>query len=608
LDAAGNLYGTTYQGGTGKLGVVYRVSPSGHETVLHTFTGTPDGANPYAGLIADSSGNLYGTTYLGGSDSKGTVYKLSTSGRLTILYSFGTQEGGDGTPYSGVVRDPAGNLYGTTGQPSGTIYKLSVAGVYSTLFQFGGYGNPTEPKWGVTLDSTGNLYGATETGGGANAGVVYELEASGTLRGLYQFPGQSSGEVPGFPSAGVILDSQGNIYGTTPYGGVEGMIYKLDRAGQETTLYSFEGAPGGTKPVAGVALDSAGNLYGATQLGGAANWGAVYKLDSASHETPLYSFTGGADGAFPESSPVLDSQGNVYGTTLKGGSAYGTSGLGVVYKIGASGQETVLHTFTGGGDGEYPSAVVFDPAGNLYGAAGGGKLGGADGAGVIYRLSPDGQQTIVYTFTGGADGSGPVDVVLDSVGNIYGSTYGGGTAGFGVIYRVDPAGHETVLYSFPGGPDGAFPAGALARDSEGDLYGTTSVGGGVSEEAGYGVVFELDAAGTYTALYRFTGGADGGNPFAGVARDAAGNLYGTTVYGGLMGCGLSCGVVFKVTPPSGETVLYSFTGSVDGGNPSYGVLADSAGNLYGTTTWGGKGGFSNEMFSGGGVVFRIEPR
>ena len=341
LDTAGNLYGTTYQGGSANLGVVYKVSAAGRETVLHNFAGTPDGANPYAGVISDASGNLYGTTHGGGGNDTGAVYKLMPSGQMTVLHSFPTENGGGAAPYSGVVRDSAGNLYGTT-SPAGAVYKLGPKGSYKLLHEFGGAGvDPTQPRWGVVLDPAGNLYGATETGGNADVGVVYKLDAAGGFKVLYQFPGRAFDGYPGFPNASVIVDPGGNIYGTTPYGGTEGMIYKVGSAGGETTLYNFEGAPGGTKPVAGVTLDSAGNLYGATQLGGAANWGVVYKVDSVGHETALYSFSGKTDGAFPESSPVLGPAGNVYGTALKGGSASGIAGFGVVYKIDTAGRYTV---------------------------------------------------------------------------------------------------------------------------------------------------------------------------------------------------------------------------------------------------------------------------
>jgi uncharacterized repeat protein (TIGR03803 family) len=406
LDKAGNLYGTTYQGGSVNMGVVYRVSAAGKETVLHNFTGTPDGANPYAGVTSDASGNLYGTTYGGGINDTGAVYKLAPSGQMSVLHSFPTENGGGAAPYSGVVRDSAGNLYGTT---SGAVYKLGPAGTYRLLHEFGGAGvDPTEPRWGVVLDSAGDLYGTTEHGGMAGLGVVYKLDTRGGFKVLYQFPGgQASGAYANFPNAVVVLDSEGNIYGTSPHGGVEGMIYEVGSAGGGTMLYNFEGAPGGTEPVAGVVRGSAGTFYGNTVNGGPLSAGVVYKVDSAGHETALYSFTGGADGAYPQSNLVLGSSGNLYGTTYDGGSASGTAGFGVVYKIDPAGSETVLHTFTGAADGGHPGNVVLDSAGNLYGAAGGGTEGGVEGAGVVYRLSPVGQQTVLYTFTGGADGGIP---------------------------------------------------------------------------------------------------------------------------------------------------------------------------------------------------------
>jgi uncharacterized repeat protein (TIGR03803 family) len=177
-----------------------------------------------------------------------------------------------------------------------------------------------------------------------------------------------------------------------------------------------------------------------------------------------------------------------------------------------------------------------------------------------------------------------------------------------VVYEVDSSGQESVLYSFPGGPGGALGGSSLYRDREGDLYGTTIAGGGASYEAGGGVVFELDTEGNYTVLYRFTGGAGGGGPFAGVIRDSAGNLYGTASTGGTTDCTVGgCGVVYKLSPSGEETVLHTFTGGADGDTPYSGLVADAVGNLYGTTTWGGKGGFSGAMFSGGGVVYKIEP-
>jgi uncharacterized repeat protein (TIGR03803 family) len=383
------------------------------------------------------------------------------------------------------------------------------------------------------------------------------------------------------------------------------MVYKLDTAGQETTLYSFSGAPGGTEPWAGVTPGPAGDLYGTTVRGGAADAGVVYKLDAGGHETALYSFTGGADGAFPESGVVLDPEGDAYGATVEGGAAAGAAGFGVVFKVSTSGQETVLHTFTDGADGGFPEGVIIDSAGNLYGTT---FEGGAAGYGVVFKLDTTGTYTLLYGFSGGTDGGSPgAGVIRDSEGNLYGTTVSGGAAGLGVIFKVDTGGHETVLYSFPGGPDGATPFAGLVSDSAGNLYGTTVDGGGTLGEAGSGVVYELSSAGTYSVLYRFSGGADGGGPFAGVIRDSAGNLYGTTSAGGAPGCDAGCGVVYKVSPAGQETVLYSFTGGSNGATPYAGLASGSAGGLYGTTGWGGKGGSGGAMSSGAGVVYEIRP-
>ena len=249
----------------------------------------------------------------------------------------------------------------------------------------------------------------------------------------------------------------------------------------------------------------------------------------------LYSFSGGADGGNPVAGVIRDSAGNLYGTTLNGGAAY----VGVVYKVDTSGHETVLYTFTGGADGSHPYAgVMRDSSGSLYGTT---AWGGVANQGVVYKLSATGRQTVLYGFTGGPDGGWPyAGVILDSAGNLYGTTTYGGAAGNGVVYTIDTSGHETVLYSFAGGTDGFFPYAGVIRDSAGNFYGTTADGGPTNE----GIVYKLDATGHETVMYGFASGADGGNPHGGVIRDSAGNLYGTTCNGGTE----SSGVVFKITP------------------------------------------------------------
>jgi uncharacterized repeat protein (TIGR03803 family) len=586
-DPAGNLYGTTSVGGAADFGVVYKLNKAGQYTVLYSFTGGYDGANPQAGVIRDSAGNLYGTTQAKGAYAYGIVYELSTAGQLTVLYNFT-----DGRyPISGVIRDAAGNLYGTTpsggnsSPPCGTVYKLDTTGQETVLHNFSGYQDGGDPQSGLIADSTGNLYGTATTGGTFNAGVVYMLDPAGLQTVLYSFTGGADG---GQPIAGVIRDSAGNLYGTAYSGGTwnAGVLYKLDPAGQQTVLYSFAGGPDGLYPEAGVIADEDGTLYGTTHYGGSADaGGVVYKLAANGDYTVLYRFPGTADGSFARAGLIGDLAGNLYGTSSGGGSAE----QGAVYKLDAAGKEMVLHSFApydGGGAGPY-GGVIRDSAGNLYGTAMGGGTGG-----VVYMLDTANNYTVLYNFKGGTDGSSPESgVIRDPAGNLYGTTVYGGTANEGVVYRVDPAGQETVLYSFTGGADGGRPYAGVIRDSAGNLYGT-NYGGFTS---GYGVVYKLDTAGNLTVLHSFTGGTDGGFPYAGVIRDSAGNLYGTTFAGGSTA---NAGVVYKLDPTGRQTVLYTFTGGSDGGWPWAGVIRDSAGNLYGTTYWGGP--------AGAGVVYKLD--
>jgi uncharacterized repeat protein (TIGR03803 family) len=353
-------------------------------------------------------------------------------------------------------------------------------------FSWSDGGRPLAP---VIRDADGNLYGTTEFGGdtgcdyGDGCGVVYKLDTYGNLTVLYAFTGASDGVGP---LSGLVRDAAGNLYGTTQGGGTSGLgnVYKIDTSGNFTVLYSFAGADG-AQPYGGVTHDSAGNLYGSAEFGGASGQGVVFKIDTLGNESVMYSFKGndlhhGTKGSQPLSGVIRDSAGNLYGTTYYGGAAdYGT-----VYKLSASGRITVLHSFVYT-DGHSPSAgVVRDSAGNLYGTA----PGGANDAGVLYKIDTSGNFTVLHAFTGGADGGGPSAVILDSASHLYGTASFGGGSGFGLVYEVDTSGNNlTVLYNFTGGADGSEPEAALLRDKAGELYGTTHNGGA----NGDGVVFEL---------------------------------------------------------------------------------------------------------------------
>jgi uncharacterized repeat protein (TIGR03803 family) len=364
-------------------------------------------------------------------------------------------------------------------------------------------------------------------------------------------------------------------------------------------LYSFSGGTDGHQPQAGgLVSDAAGNLYGTTYLGGAYGQGVLFKLDATGRETVLHAFTGGSDGQNPDANLIRDAEGNLYSTAFGG-----MYGWGVVFKIDSSGKETVLYSFTGGTDGGTPfGGLIRDQAGNLYGTTlSGGSFVCArqSGCGTVFKLTQTGQETVLYSFQGGPDGQGPLGVVAGTAGNLYGTTEEGGGSSFclygcGTVFKLDRSGVETVLYSFTGQGDGLFPLAGLVGDPAGNLYGTTYLGGA----DGYGVVFKIDGTGNEMVLHNFTGGADGATPAASLLRDGAGNLYGTTISGGDLTCNLlGCGVVFRLDPGGVETVLHSFAGGADGVAADASLAHDSAGNLYGTTEFGG--------VANAGTVFEI---
>ena len=309
----------------------------------------------------------------------------------------------------------------------------------------------------------------------------------------------------------------------------------------------------------------------------------------------VYSF--GSSGYYPQDGMVKDSAGNLYGITGEGGntSCFNGAGCGTVFKLAPDGTETVLYAFAGGNDGESPiGSVVLDKTGNVYGTTNGG---GPSDWGTVFKVAPDGTETVLYTFTGGADGGAPWSgLILGKKGVLYGTTTSGGAYGYGVVFEIEADGTEKVLYAFTGGNDGAVPWAGLIRDKAGNLYGTTLVGGASSD----GTIFKVAPDGTETVLHSFAGGNDGANPEAGLTEDSSGNFYGTAHAGGAS----NAGTVFELTPDGTETTLYSFTGGSDGAYPFVGSLfRDKLGNLYGTTPYGGNG----EQGAGKGVVFKVAP-
>ncbi|HEX4080762.1 MAG TPA: choice-of-anchor tandem repeat GloVer-containing protein [Rhizomicrobium sp.] len=370
-----------------------------------------------------------------------------------------------------------------------------------------------------------------------------------TFSVLYTFTGGDDGASP---LAGLIADKQGNLYGTTWKGGADdaGTVFELAPNGAESVLLTFDITNGYEPYLGNLTADKAGNFFGTTVKGGN-DYGIVYELAPDGIETVLYKFTGGSDAGSPFYDLVQDKKGNLYGTTEDGGA----NGDGTVFKVSPDGIETVLYSFcsqAGCTDGSMPwSQLIIDKSGNLYGTT---WLGGttyscgyeASGCGTLFKLAPDGTETVLHTFAGGAtDGCYPLaGVIADKSGTFYGTAEECGTGGDGTVFKVAPDGTETILHGFSGGSDGAWPWAALVEDSDGNLYGTTTIDGNSSANCyggSCGTVFEIAPNGTETILHTFTGGSDGGNSYAALRLKGAW-LYGTAENGGADGYG----TVFKV--------------------------------------------------------------
>jgi uncharacterized repeat protein (TIGR03803 family) len=385
-----------------------RAKDAPSERVAYNFV-PATGYGP-TGVIRDSAGNLYVANDNGGSNQSctngcGNILKVNPSGQGTELYAFpsGTENGGPAP--TGLIMDAEGNLYGATafGGPTaiGSIFKLTSSGVESTLYSFPNTTRGRYPSGNLAMDLARNLYGVTSEGGiscaAPGCGVIYEVSPSGSQKVLYEFTGGANG---GAPFYGPLRDSAGNLYGTTPGGGDLscslnlgegcGTVWKLDTAGNFSVLYSFTGTTDGAVPYAGLVMDFSGNLYGDASGGGDLSCsppfgcGTVFEINSSGNFSVLHTFSGGAaDGQFPYTTLLRDSAGNLYGTTEEGGdqscSLFGSTGCGVVFKLTASGTETIQHAFTGGTtDGAIPQyyPLVSDGNGNLYGttqSGGGGQ-------------------------------------------------------------------------------------------------------------------------------------------------------------------------------------------------------------------------------------------
>ena len=368
---------------------------------------------------------------------------------------------------------------------------------------------------------------------------------------LYSFIGGSADG--GYPVAG-LLNVAGTLYGTTAGDGAHGVgtVFAITPSGKETALYSFgTNSEDGANPVAGL-INVNGTLYGTTENGGSNGDGTVFSVTPSGAETVLYSFGASSEDGTSPFAGLVDVDGTLYGTTVAGGAhcRSGSSGCGTAFAITTSGKETVLHSFGGSGDGDYPVASLINVKGTLYGTtlSGPHKFCGNAGCGTVFSITTSGKESVLHKFGSSGDGEIPLAGLINANGILYGTTDNGGTKGHGTVFAVTMSGKESVLYSFgTGSEDGAYPAAGLIN-VKGTLYGTTEYGAvRCTSKGGCGTVFSITTSGTETVLHRFKGHSrgrrDGAHPEAGLIN-VNGTLYGTTSIGGVNGYG----TVFSLSP------------------------------------------------------------
>ena len=669
MDAAGDLFGTTVSGGADGDGTVFEVpyingSYASTPTLLASFNGT-DGQKPEAVLIADAAGDLFGTTVSGGENGDGTVFEITKTGGSyastpTVLASFSSLNGS----FAGLLADAAGDLFGTTenggANGDGSVFELTDTGFRLTppqppVLSNGGNSVTYTPAGaavaidgglGVSDTSSATLAGATVSiGAGFLAGDTLNCTNPGGLAvsynsatGVLTLTGsasvaayQAALESVTFSSTLVDPSNSGaDPSRTVSWSVTDGALssntitstvdVRTPQVPTLITLVSFNGTDG-QDPEAGVIADAAGNLLGTTYLGGPNGQGTVFeivKTDSSYASTPttlLY----GAFGKLLSAGLIANAAGDFFGTTSSGGTNDDGTAFAFTVTPDLTADETTLVSFNQANinstEGINPDAgLILDAFGNLFGTTVGG---GANNDGTVYELPfVNGSYAVTPTTLvsfNGADGSNPqADLIADAAGDLFGTTPQGGTNGGGTVFEIAKTGGSyastpTILASFTP-TNGPGVAAGLIMDAAADLFGTTYAGG----VNGYGSVFEIAKTGngyanTPTTLASFNG-TDGATPEAGLIIDSAGDLFGTTSGGG----NFSEGTVFEIAKTGGSyagtpTTLVSFNvGNGDGGYPAAALFADAAGNLFGTTEQGGAN-FDGTVFEVTGSGFLAAP-
>lgn len=568
-DTDGNFYGMTSSGGTNNYGTIFKMTPAGEITILRQLVYATDGGYPYGELIKGADGYLYGLTAAGGTNTYGTIFKISTSGDFTVIRHLAYADGAN--PHGHLTLASDGNFYGITysggSTGAGAIFKLTPGGAFSVIHSMVKATEGANSYASLTEGGDGNLYGTCYGGGQYGFGTIFKVTKAGVLTVLRHLYSTTDGT---YPQSDLLKAKDGFLYGTCygggPYGG--GTIFKVSNKGAYTVLKNLSVGADGGYPYGGIMQYNDTSFYGITRSGGPKSGGTIYRLTTTGKYTIIHALDYNNEGSSSSSVPAKGNDGNLYAMA----SAGGLLNYGIIFKTTTAGDFTILNTFNGSVQGNSPYGSFIKGKDSAYYCM--ANAGGAYGHGSIVKIC-GGTATVFHSFNKATEGGFPKgSLLLASDGNFYGMTSTGGTKAYGTIFKITSAGVFTVIHDFITSTEGGSPAGSLIQARDGFLYGMTT-GGGAGNA---GTIFKLKTSGSnFTVVKSFVFATDGGSPQGSLLQANDSNFYGMTS---------NSGRIFKLTPTGVYTNLHTFNSSYEGYNPMGSLIQGKDGYLYGTCSDG----------------------
>jgi len=545
----GNLYGSCSNGGEFGFGSIWKYSDSSL-SILYNFQGGDPGAYPRSGVTLGSDGSLYGGTQFGGEFNQGTIFTINTDGSgFETIYSLNNASSDGRYPIGKLVESSPGVFLGlcTEGgsSGSGTVFNVTTNGEFTTLIGLQSASDGGFPKAGLSREIDGKFYGVTEFGGSSGFGTVFSIEEDGMYTVVHNF----DYTVDGGNAQAALTVYESTLFGCTAAGGANnfGTLFSFDPEDELNKLHDFSLPVNGSSPEGLFEMDN--KFYGVTAAGGAFNTGVFYEINLSGERTKLHEFDPQMEGQHPNGSLFWSDENELfYGAARFGG----LMDVGSIFSVSETGNLTTIHFFEGEEQGQFPYASpVLHSNGNLYGTT---LTGGTFGDGVLYSIDPEGNYEVLFNFFGFFDGASCESQLVETEdGLLYGICAGGGSFNNGSLFQFATETNTlTVVYSFNSATNGAAPKGKLLLHSDGKLYGTTSAG-----LNGGGSIFRYSTSEGFELLHGFQTASEGSSSNGELVEDEVGNVYGVCSQGGSNGFG-TC---FKYSEENEFEVIYSFSGA-----------------------------------------------